>query len=96
MVSAFRNLEEGERFRIVIPDLREWSDTRRLELYGLDENAFAITGQAVNSDMTGSGDHAEPFDTCACNAQIPPTERIGPLLLYNITAANKPIGSACH
>src|ERR1700679_1757746 len=42
-----RDVQESKRLRIVIPDLREWSDTRRLELYGFDENAFAIAGQAV-------------------------------------------------
>jgi Dolichyl-phosphate-mannose-protein mannosyltransferase len=67
----------------------------------LDPCTPAIGWNVVSTTVAKSSSHlaGSPFyrgDSSAWYDQIPPTERVGPLLLYNITAANKLVGSHCH
>ena len=57
-------------------------------------NVVSTTVEKSTSHVAGSpyyrGDSAAWYD------QMPPTQRMGPLLLYKITDANKPSGTHCH
>jgi hypothetical protein len=61
----------------------------------------AIGWNVVSTTVEKSTSHVadSPFyqqNSSAWYEQMPPTQRMGPLLLYNITAANKPTKSHCH
>jgi hypothetical protein len=57
-------------------------------------NVVSTTVEKSTSHVAGSAFNRR--DSSAWYERIPPTQRVGPLLLYEITDANKPAESDCH